>query len=356
MTDWYPNPPYPASGPPPYGPPGGYVAPPQLPGYSTDPLISPDYNGWWSRGLFIVKRGWRPLAALQAVGVVLSLLVQAPVLAYAAVVSDDLGTGLETPDPATPSDLAPMFGVFGLTLMGVFVSLILAAMVTVATVHIGVSVAVGTEVRIADALLLAARRAFPLLGWQLLAAPIYLVALCLCVLPVLYVGAVFVVLPVVVAVERTNVISRCFSLFHGNLGSSVARIATIMGLGLAGSLAGVLTGGLGDGLVQLAVPDTSGVVGGSVVSTLLGVLTSGALAVLLTPLALTAYADMRARVEPVNTMVIAQELNIVPPAPGQAGTAPPAADPWQSWPSWPAGPTDPPPPPPPLRPPTPPPG
>ncbi|HET8658775.1 MAG TPA: hypothetical protein VFM55_07225 [Micromonosporaceae bacterium] len=324
MTEWYP---YGPGGQPPYGPPSGYLAPPGVPGYLTDPLISPDYGGWWSRGLSIVKRGWMPLVVLQAIGVGVSMLAHAPILVYLAVMSQDVSAAFETPDPDTSPDLAPLFGAIGVTLLGVLLGFVIRAMVAVAAVHVGVSVAVGAPVRVADALRLAARRAFPLLGWQLLAAPIYVAAFCLCVAPVLYVAAVFVVLPVVVAVERTNAISRCFSLFHRDLGASVGRLATIMGLsiagGMVGGLAAGLTGSLGDSLVNAALPDTAGMVGGSVISTFIGTLVSGAMAVLLTPLTLAAYADLRARVEPLRTMMLAESLGIVPPAPGP----------------WPAGPT-----------------
>src|SRR5215472_197039 len=51
--------------------------PPQPPGYGPyypqpqwqpppDALISPDYSGWFNRGVWIVKRGWTQLAGLQA--------------------------------------------------------------------------------------------------------------------------------------------------------------------------------------------------------------------------------------------------------------------------------------------------
>lgn len=331
MTDWHPNSPHPTGGPPPpddrYGgvPTGGYLVPPQE--QFTEPLISPTYNGWWSCGLSIAKRGWKPLAALQALGVILVLLVQAPAGAYAALMSEDLNRAFGTPDPDRPPDLAPLFSLIGLALLAALLALIVTATVTIATVHVGVSVAIHAETRIADALRLAARRVFPLLGWQLLAIPIYLAAVCLCILPVFYVAAVFAVLPIVVAVERTNAISRCFSLFHSDLGSSIARIATILGLTIAAALAGGLIGSVVDAAVTAASPSASGAVSGSVVSTLLTALISGAAAILLAPLTLTAYAGMRARVEPLSTMVIAQELGIVAPAAG----------PWSPWPAGPAG-------------------
>jgi hypothetical protein len=320
MTEWDPNSAYSAGGLQPGdprvgGPPArGETTPPYVQEQFTDPLISPNYNGWWSRGVSIAKRGWKPLAALQAVGVVLALLVQAPVAAYSALASEDLNQALGTSDPDTPPNLAPLFGLFGLTLLAALLAIILSTIVTIATVHVGVSVAIRAQTRIVDALRLAVRRVVPLLGWQLLAIPIYLIALCLCVLPVFYVAAVFTVLPVVVAVERTSAISRCFSLFHRDLGSSVARIATILGLSIAATVVGGVIGAVIDTAARAASLGTVGIVGGSIVSTLLAALIGGAIAILLAPLTLTAYADMRARVERLDTVVIAQELGIVPPA------------------------------------------
>lgn len=96
MTEWDPNSAYSAGGPQPDDPRvdaasrRGYTTPPHVQEQFIDPLISPNYNGWWSRGVSIAQRGWKPLAALQAVGVVLVLLVQAPVAAYAALASEDL--------------------------------------------------------------------------------------------------------------------------------------------------------------------------------------------------------------------------------------------------------------------------
>src|SRR6266511_3141208 len=317
MTESYQNYPYPSGAPQPGDPqtggppPGGYAIPPHVQESLTDPLISLNYNGWWSRGVSIAKRGWKPLATLQALGVI------------------------------------------GFALVVALLAIIVAAMVTIATVHVGVSVAIGAPVRIADALHLAARRVFPLLGWQLLAIPIYLLAVCACFLPVFYVAAVFVVLPVVVAVERTNAIGRCFSLFHGNLGSSIARIATIVGLNFGVAIAGGFVGTLFDAAARAASPGTVGLVAGSVASTLVAAAIGAALAILLAPLTLAAYADMRARLEPLNTMMIAQQLGIVPPAvpwpagppaeswPGgpPAGPGGPAEPAGQSWPGGPDGPS-----------------
>jgi hypothetical protein len=319
MTGWDPYNPDPAYPPQPGGagaggvPPGGYLPPPQFGAQPVDPLVSPDYSGWWSRATTITRRGWKPLATIQAIGLVLSLLLQAPAAVVLTLVSDDLRQSVPEPGSGEVPDLTPFFAAMGLTVGGLLLSLLVTAMVTLAVVHVGVSVAIGTPVRIDEALRVAARRIFPLIGWQLLTFPIYLIAFCLCVLPVVYVAAVFIVLPVVVAAERTGAVGRCFTLFHRNLGVSAGRIATILGLTLAGGLIGAVFTGVIEAAGRNVGSGDTGTIVGVVVSTLVTSVLGGALAILVAPLTLTAYADMRARTEPFNAMVIAQELGVVPP-------------------------------------------
>ncbi|GIF53827.1 hypothetical protein Afe04nite_83660 [Asanoa ferruginea] len=326
---WDPYNPDPAYPPQPGGaggvPPGGYLPPPQFGPQTVDPLVSPDYSGWWGRATTIVRHGWKPLATIQALGLVLSLLLQAPVGIYVAFASDDLQRAF--PEPGTTSgqaDLTPFFVALGLGVGAALLGVLVTSMVTLAVVHVGASVAIGAPVRIDDALRLAARRIFPLIGWQLLTIPIYLVGLCLCVLPVFYVAAVFAVLPVVVAAERTGAVGRCFTLFHRNLGVSAGRLATILGLTLAVGLIGAVFSGIIEAGTS-AGSSTAATVVGVVVSTLISAALSGALAILVAPLTLTAYADMRARTEPFNAMVIAQELGIVQPQSPWSEPWPPAA-------------------------------
>jgi hypothetical protein len=296
----YPN--YPA---------GGYEPPVQQ---QADPLISPNYSGWWQRGTAIVRRGWQTLALLQLIGLGLALAIQAPVAVYAALVEDDMRRSFTTADAQLGQfDWGPFLGLLGFTLGAALLAVVVTTMVTIAVVHVGVSIAVGAPVRPGAALALAARRVFPLLGWQLLAAPIYLVALCLCFLPIFYVWAVLAVLPVVVAVERTNAIGRCFTLFHRDLGASAGRLATLLGMTIGVSVVSALFGGIIQAVTSSALTGDTAIVVGSIASTLVGSVLGGALAILAAPLTLTAYADMRARVEPVNALMIAQQLDIAPP-------------------------------------------
>jgi hypothetical protein len=307
-------------GPPPGGyggpPPGGYAIPPQVQDPTLDPLISPDYAGWWKRAIAIVKSGLAPLIQLQLIGVVAALALQVPIAIYSTILSNELNERLNnapTDQTVTP-EFGPLLGVLGLTLLTAFASIVVTAIVTIATIYVGVTIAVGLTPDLGTALRGAARRAFPLLGWQLLGSLLVLVGFCACVLPAFYVLAVITVLPAVVAFERGGVIGRCFKLFHGNLGTSIARMVTILGLTIgvgvvAGVIAGVTEAAFGSGSAgQLTVS-----IPGTLLGTLLTVLLTATLALFVGPLTLTAYADMRARVEPLNTAILAQELGLTPP-------------------------------------------
>jgi hypothetical protein len=290
--------------------------PPPLLQAGYDPLISADYNGWWQRGMAIVKSGWKVLALLQAIAAGVLLVLQTPVAVYAAMVSKDIQDQAANPDPTAAPDLTGLFGVLGFTLVVALVGLLVAAMVTIASIHVGVSIAIGLAPNLGAALSTAARRVFPLIGWQLLASLLVLVGFCACILPGIYVIAVITVLPAVVAFERTNAIGRCFKLFHTDFGLSVGRVATILGLNLG---AGVIGGLLGTALsagISVAASGTGGIIAGTLVSTAVSAVIGGAVAVIIQPLVLTAYADMRARVEQVSTGVLARELGLMQPAMG----------------------------------------
>jgi hypothetical protein len=315
---YYPPPPPPPPGYGPYQPAPQWQPPP-------DPLISPDYSGWFSRGVAIAGRGWKQLAGLQLMGLVVVVALGAPFALYLVRTQSQLQRDFQTPTATTQTpDLGPLFTLFGLELIAIPVLLIVTSTVTLASVHISVSVAMGLPARITDALSLAARRVFPLIGWQLLALPIYLLGLCVCVLPVFYVAAVFAVLPAVVAVERTNVISRCFTLFNRNVGLAVARIATIVGLGVAAGIVGSIGGLVARAVTGSSLTGTSTSVTGTVTSALISAVVAAGIAVLTAPLIVAAYADMRSRIEPTNATLIAQQLGIL--------QAPPPPPPQQGWP------------------------
>jgi len=273
-----------------------------------DPLISNDFNGWWQRGFGLVKAAWRPMAVVQAIVSVPALILLLPAM---VIFQNRQREALESVDAAIAADTSPDFSLF-FAGMAVLVPAAAAAglfymLGQLANQQIVVFIATGrTGSLVGPALLAAAKRIPALIGWYLLAVPVLIVAVVLCFFPVIYVSAALITLPVVVQLERGNGIGRCFQLFHAKLGVSVSRIATIIGL----SMAAALLLGLLSTIVDVTVggsfntPNTTA----TVINT---VLQGGYYFVsylVLAPLLVTAYADMRARYEPFTT------ANLVPRA------------------------------------------
>jgi hypothetical protein len=181
--------------------------------------------------------------------------------------------------------------------------------VLLASVRVVVAIATTGTADLGSSLAGSARRLFPLIGWQFLAGLLALAGLCACVLPVFYVIAATSVLAAVVTFERGDVIARCFRLFHGDLGASVGRIVTVMGLGFAVSMVGALIGAIPAAMFPLEADTTTGaLVAVAVVPTLITGALQALVGVATTTLTVTAYADMRARIEPLSTQVLVQEL------------------------------------------------
>ena len=282
-------------------PPIGWPAtPPMSPRFDpADPLISNDYAGWWSRSFALLRAGWRPMAALQLLLAVpiLALLIPTEIVyerherAVQATLGPDQLPGL---GDTVQSALIMMAG--GVPAGLIFAFGVLAAIRMVAVVATGATPRVGQAVRAA------LRRLHAMLGWYVVAAVICIVAFALCVLPLIYVATVFTILPAVVQLERGNAIARSFQLFHADLGSAVGRAVTIGGLSLAASVAMVAVTALAGVVLQGA---TLGIV--NAILQALYYVVSG---LVLTPLIVTMYADLRARREPFSTAYL------VDPAPG----------------------------------------
>jgi hypothetical protein len=271
-----------------------------------DPLISPDYAGWWQRSIDIVKKYWKELLILQAIGAVASLVLRLPVALLQINTVNDLQSQGPITDANAGSALGRAVGLFTASAGTGFLAIIITSLVTLATIRLIVTAITTGRANVGEALSGSLNRVFPLIGWQIVAGLIVLVGVCACVLPSIYLAAVlFPILPAVVLFERTNVISRCFKLFHGNLNSSLARVATMAAIGIvAGLIAFTITAILGAG-ANMASGTT---VAGTIAGTVIGVIITAAAGLLFGPLTLTTYADMRARVEPLSTSVLAAEL------------------------------------------------
>ncbi|WP_433793599.1 hypothetical protein [Actinoplanes sp. CA-252034] len=272
-------------GQPPTLPPAYYPTP-------ADPLVSPDYEGWWRRGAALARQTWRQVLAVHAI---------ATVPATALTLPAGLRLAEETAAlRITPGRLPDLSGylsaVWQFTAVSIVASLFSAVAVAV-SVQLVVLAATGRKVSVAAAFGAGVRRAPAVIGWGFLAAFVFVGAALACFLPVFYVGAALMILPVIATLEPGSGIGRAFTLFHADLGSSVARVATLAGISIAGLVVFAAVGGV----LELMIGGSIGVI----VSTL----TTGAaglvIGIVTTPLLVTTYADMRARREPFSTAYLA---------------------------------------------------
>ncbi|MFF5226810.1 hypothetical protein [Dactylosporangium sp. NPDC000521] len=305
-----------------------------------DPLVSPDYSGWWRRSMAVLGRGWQKLALLQLIGLAVTLAYSVPLSLASLGLTDELSRT----DPVTGAPVAPDFGqlfpAVGLIVLGAFVGVFVSFVIAIASNHVVVTIAAGLRPRFGAALLLAARRVFPLLGWQVLAGMIVIAGICACILPAIYLSAVFTLLPAVVTFERgTSAISRCFKLFHQDLGASIGRIATTIGLGVAvGFVASIVSalvqgGTAGASSLSLQPMEVTGADGTIVLGVVLAAIVSEVIAragaVVTAPMSLATYADMRARLDGLSTATLANEIGLAPepghPYQGQQPEQPPVS-------------------------------
>nr|WP_296068741.1 hypothetical protein [uncultured Actinoplanes sp.] len=250
-----------------------------------DPLISPDFNGWWNRAMRLLSANWRPLAMIQ-------LMWAIPLLIVSIIVNVIPPESVES---GSPGDLTALLLI---TLPFTAVAFLLGLIATLATLHLLVQYVTGRPVSVGDALRAGLRRSGAMLGWGILGGLMILVGFVLCILPGIYVALVFTILPAIVLLERGNPIARSFQLVHAQFGPAAGRILTIAVVGLGFMLAeNALTSILGNGYLSTGSVST----GVGIITAIVSVVISVISGVVTAPLTLTAYADMRARREPFAT-------------------------------------------------------
>ncbi|GAB1645509.1 hypothetical protein [Krasilnikovia sp. MM14-A1259] len=277
--------------PPPFPP-----APPGLYPTPDDPLVSADFGGWWSRSFRLLKAVWRQAAMVQ-------LLWVGPVVVAGTLASFFLGSTF-TDVVNTPADVQPdwhplLRSLYFLVPLGLLLGL-LGALASLAMAHLVVQAAVGRPPSVRHALRHAGPRVPAYIGWGLLGGLLTMVGFVCCILPGYYVAIVVMILPTVVLLERGRAVARCFRLFHASPGAALARLATMIGLGIAiGIVQQVILGIVTAPLGSFSTDRMAGVAFLAVMT--LGVVLSAMSQVVLAPMNVTAYADMRARHEPFST-------------------------------------------------------
>ena len=292
--------------PPPYGygpqtTPFGYADPAnQWAAYypsPTDPLVSADFGGWWNRSFGLLKAAWRPLVGVQLVSV---LPIAAVAIVVGLIVGRSPGNLTNTTAADGQVDFHALLKLFLATSPLLVTTFVVSLVVPLALIHVVVRTATGQPVSVARALLAGLRRVLPMLGWLLLSGLLELLGLLFCFLPGLYAIAALAVLPVIVLLEPGQGIGRSFQLFHADVGASLGRLLTMFGLSLVGTVAN---------LTLSAIVQAGSSFGPAAIGAVLSALISGAISlatgVVLAPMYVTTYADMRSRREPFSTAYLA---------------------------------------------------
>ncbi|HEX8628232.1 MAG TPA: hypothetical protein VF755_08685, partial [Catenuloplanes sp.] len=192
---------------------------------------------------------------------------------------------------------------------------VVTLLTTLASIRTAVLVATGGRPQPGAELRAGARRLLPMLGWALLGGLLTIAALLACILPIFYVVAVLTVLPAVVLFERGSGIGRCFQLVHAAGRPAFARLATIMGVLLVGVLVRLVAeliigfGGPGTGWGGTTQADST-IVATALLRYTVEVVVTAVVTLVMTVLAVTTYADLRARHEPLTTGILTQELQV----------------------------------------------
>lgn len=313
----YPSPPIPpmvrpgaygsyqaAAGYPPYPPPYSYGFP-QDP---SDPLVTPigeGFSGWWRRLRGVATRSWRAILALAAVGWLIPIVVVGLIVfgVFAAAIHDgDPGSGI--------------IGGVVLAVIGVLGWVFLQAAVMIGILWTVTRHANAQPAPLRQALAYGSRRAFPVIGWQLLTGLVVTAGICACVLPGLYfMVATTLVVPIAVFQRGTNPISESFAMVNRNFGAVLGRTALLYAPILAFQFLGQV--------VQFAtmstdLPDANATApsamslqlpSGFVVYLIVVYLFEIAWQAVMVVGNMLTYAEMRARVSPTTTATLTAELD-----------------------------------------------
>lgn len=199
-----------------------YAQPPQPP--TDDPLVSTDFTSWFGKVVDAVGRSWLPVAVLQ-------LVTSLPTLVFAVLFLRASGLNLLSSSELNESGELHIHDVAGSTAYGagyVVVGLALTAVTLQASIWLVVHHAAGVPAPIAAALRFGLRRAPWTIGWLLLTLVLIVAGLLVFLVPGVYLAVVIVpTLFGVIAVERRG-IGRCFQLARGRFWALFGRAAIFL--------------------------------------------------------------------------------------------------------------------------------
>jgi len=275
-----------------------------------DLLVPPpgsSVDGWFSRCLGVLRRGWAKLLTVYVLSQLVPLLLAAA--GVAGFVISPAGAGVRALfqdgfDTTTGTGRLPdLLTFYGLLLGAVALILVGELVGQLANTWLIVRQAAGLSASIGAALRYGCGRLLGLFGWKFVAGWIMIAGFICCVLPMFYVMfALFLLVPAYVF-ERRNPISRSWRMTHANCGPVLGRAAILVAVMIAGQVAGwvlqqILT--VAGAMVDRPAVMIAGMVLGYLVTVPLGVLPVVA--------ATVTYAEQRALEGPISATSLAVEL------------------------------------------------
>lgn len=278
----------------------------------TDPLVPYDFSSLFDRMTGILKRSWRSMLTIQAIGTLVPAAVMLAVVAASGIGGMFLAgpTTMEPGEQLTREELERLLGLLAgvgiLVLLLALVSAYLNSVAWAASIWSLTREAAGQPAPLREAFRFGFRRGLPLFGWYLLASLCVTVGALCCILPGVYLGVALSLIAPIMVFEGRNAFSRSFSLTHSNFWPVVGRVLLLFLVYLAyGFIVGLPNNfvnavPIDDVAVQLVII--------VVVQLITTALTLPAVVVLIAGLTVT-YTELRARQEPLSTPQLAAELD-----------------------------------------------
>jgi hypothetical protein len=298
-------------------PPSGYSVPSQYSGAVaggwSDPLVLPPgapFGAWFSKVQEIAKRSWKSALIIAALGIAVPRAL-VTLISWAS----GWGTGLSiTGIGGVASAIGSLFlGLLATLVFSIAACYVAAAGWAAGTWALVQEAQTGRPASIPAAFQYGMKRAMALFPWTVLAAVAFTIASACLWLPGVYVAFGFSMFGFVALFERgTNPVSRSFSLTHNSatIGPTLGKIGILFGVYLVYTIiiGAIFTGiavavGIGFGFTNSFGYN----IGFGLIQAIGSLLTAPALAVLLIGL-LPTYAELRARVAPLTTSQLQQEL------------------------------------------------
>lgn len=201
---------------------------------SADPLVPKDFDDWTLNIYGIFKRSGRQMLTVFLLWSIIPAFVSAELSAQISPMTANFDAGV-TPGgqgPMTAHEQDAMWAALGgmalflgLSFLGALALAYFIAAGWAAALRVAVTDAAGKPIGLGEAMAYGARRGLSLWGWYLIAGLCVLAGMLLCVLPGLYLAAVFALFAPVLVFEGGRPLARSFRLVHGDFRKMLGRIS-----------------------------------------------------------------------------------------------------------------------------------